>query len=114
MVTQSCCHGNSTQATTASPARRVAGSTKWIIPTAVLALLPKCPMCVAAYITLVTGLGVSISAATWIRSGVIIMCVGALTFLLNRALRSMGRRGALKNSSGMKHVPVMPPIVEAR
>ncbi len=67
-------------------ARGAIRSTKWIVPTVVLALVPKCPMCVAAYIALATGLGVSLSAATWIRTGLIVTCLGALVFLSIRAI----------------------------
>jgi hypothetical protein len=56
----------------------------WIAPGAMLALLPKCPACVAAYVLLWTGVGVSISAAGVIRTSLFIICIAALAVLVAR------------------------------
>lgn len=47
--------------------RRLAGLVSWIAPGAVLALMPKCPACLAAYIALGTGIGLSLPAAENLR-----------------------------------------------
>ncbi len=65
--------------------RELAG---WIIPGAILALLPKCPVCVAAYVVLVTGIGISLPAATWLRAALVALCVAALVFVAGRRLRN--------------------------
>ena len=43
--------------------RRVRESAGWILPGALLALMPKCPMCLVAYVTLCSGLTLSCSSA---------------------------------------------------
>ena len=72
-------------------ARRALAVTKWALPATVLALVPKCPACVAAYVLLATGVGVSVSTAAVIRTGVIAVSVGTLLMLLAGA--AVSRRG---------------------
>jgi hypothetical protein len=57
---------------------------QWVFPTALLVLMPKCPLCVAAYIALFTGVGISVSTARWIQVLMIVLCVGSLSYLLIR------------------------------
>jgi hypothetical protein len=60
---------------------------QWIVPSAVLALMPKCPACVAAYVALATGIGISLPAATFIRTTLGVLCVASFVFLLARSMR---------------------------
>jgi hypothetical protein len=57
------------------------------VPGALLVLMPKCPACLAAYIALGTGVGISIPAASWVRFGLMTACVTALVFLAARQAR---------------------------
>lgn len=59
---------------------------KWIVPSAVLALIPKCPLCVAAYIALATGVGISFTTAAYLRSAAIAGCLLCLTCLAAKFL----------------------------
>jgi hypothetical protein len=67
--------------------RRFRSVIEWGTPAVILGLLPKCPFCIAAYIAIGTGLGISISTAAFIRFGLLTLCVVALLFLLMRSLR---------------------------
>ncbi|GEP45310.1 hypothetical protein [Brevifollis gellanilyticus] len=67
-------------------ARAVKNGAGWIIPGVVLALMPKCPLCLAAWISLLLGIGVTTSTATALHGGVILLCVVLVTFFLVRQL----------------------------
>jgi hypothetical protein len=49
------------------------------IPSGVaLVLLPKCPACIAGYVAVATGLTVSVTAAEWLRTSILIACCAAI------------------------------------
>jgi hypothetical protein len=68
-------------------ARRGLGLIRWAMPAALLALMPKCPLCVAAYIAVATGVGVSLATATFIRTLLLTISIAALAYLVARSLR---------------------------
>ncbi|WP_206107715.1 hypothetical protein [Paludisphaera rhizosphaerae] len=59
----------------------------WLAPTVVLALLPKCPACLAAYVAIGTGVALSGAAATQLRTAIVAVCLGSIGFLVVRSLR---------------------------
>jgi len=66
----------------------------WIVPGALLVLIPKCPMCLAAYVALWTGVGLSVPATANLRLLLIIGCVIWLVFLLARQTHRLVARPA--------------------
>jgi len=72
------------------PASRRGGEIAgWIIPGAILALLPKCPLCLAAYVAVWTGIGLSFPVATHLRAVLVLLCVGLILFLAARNTRRL-------------------------
>jgi hypothetical protein len=83
-----------------SSCRRGAEVARWLVPSATLALVPKCPACLAAYIALTTGLGISFSMAACIRTSLIIGSVAVLIFVAaRRGIRWSSGRGKRRPSS---------------
>ena len=69
-------------------ARRRFAWAKCSLSTLILALLPKCPACFAAYVALGTGISLSVAAASVLRAALIGMCVATLVWVFAGALRS--------------------------
>ena len=66
--------------------RRPSGVAGLILPGALLALMPKCPVCLAAYVALCTGLTMSYSSAHILMRTLIALCLGALALLAARCV----------------------------
>ena len=83
-------HGGPRLRTLARRGRELAG---WIVPAGILAVLPKCPACIVAYLAIGSGIGISVSTAIYLRWGVVILCVASLSyFAASRGRRFMARR----------------------
>ena len=65
--------------------------TAWTTPGVILALLPKCPLCIAAYIAIGTGVGISVSTAAYLRVGLLTFSAVVMLVLIVRSIRYLVR-----------------------
>jgi hypothetical protein len=54
-----------------------------------LTLLPKCPVCLAAYLMMATGISISVAAAVSLRVFLVVVCVSSLVLLGRRHIRNL-------------------------
>ena len=80
MTTRECCRDKPRP----TVMRRGLAVGRWAAPTALLAAMPKCPMCLAAYVAMGTGIGLSVTTAAYLRTTLIILCVMALGYQVAR------------------------------
>jgi hypothetical protein len=72
--------------------RRTRGAAAWALPSVALALVPKCPMCVAAYLAIGSGLGVSLTTAAHLRTALVWLCWSTLALLAARMVARIWTR----------------------
>jgi hypothetical protein len=65
-------------------ARRLSATAGSIVPGVVLVWLPKCPMCLAVWLTAATGIGVSSTAAAWARGMLVVVWMAAVALVVRR------------------------------
>lgn len=83
--------------------RRPARAAASILSGLLLLILPKCPLCLAAWLTVATGLTISAATVTWMRTGILLLWTAAVAVFLwrrtSRARRSVRSRCAAVESS---------------
>jgi hypothetical protein len=89
VTTPCCCRAARTEAARATLAGRCLEAVGWAVPGIVLTLLPKCPACLAAYVAVGTGIGLSATAAGQLRLLLVVGCMGAIAFLAARRARRL-------------------------
>ena len=105
----SACCRNRTVPQAASWGRRCLEVAAWAVPSTILALLPKCPACLAAYVALGTGLGLSLATASYLRTGLLVLCAASLLFLIVKRLdRIRAILSALTRTRRISEGPTQP------
>ena len=84
-----CCDAASDRKT-ATWVRRVREVFAWGLPSAILVLVPKCPACLAAHVSLWTGFGLALSTATYLRWMLLFLGIASLLFLVVDRLDRIG------------------------
>lgn len=69
--------------------RKIAGM---VLPGTLLALMPKCPLCLAAYVALGTGFTMSYASAHTLMQVLTLLCISALAFGIARRMMNHLRR----------------------
>jgi hypothetical protein len=67
--------------------RRFLENASWIVPGTLLAVLPKCPACVATDAVIGAGVGFSLSGMTYLRVLLATLCAVSLLYLAARRMR---------------------------
>jgi hypothetical protein len=89
-----CCHGKGHEPPRASRAHsrnfwECAGGAASI---GVWVLMPKCPVCLAAYVALWTGLGLSFATAQYVRWSLLLLSATALLYLVGKRIAKRSTR----------------------
>ena len=87
MIAQCCAGGGPSRRL----ARRIYGAAASILPGAVLVLLPKCPLCLAAWLTVATGIAVPAAAAAPVRGLIVVFWIAAVGFGATQIARRRAR-----------------------
>ena len=81
-MTGRCCAGGT--ASLRRPARRFTGAAASILPGALLVFVPKCPLCVAGWLTALTGVGFSAADASRARATLVLFWIAAVVLVAAR------------------------------
>lgn len=72
------CHCTFRQQQTKSNSHKLMQAIAFVVPSALLVLIPKCPMCLAAYLAIMTGIELSVSGASHLQLALTTICLGTI------------------------------------
>jgi hypothetical protein len=78
--------------------RRTRGAAAFALPSAALALVPKCPMCIAAWLAIGGGFGISVSTAAHLRTAVVWLCWSVFVLLGARVAMKFRTRSKFRSA----------------
>ncbi len=84
-----CCTGRGLSRPLSRP---LSGAAASVLPGLALALLPKCPLCLAAWLTMATGIGVSRAAAAGMRELILVIWIAGVALAAAECFRRRGVR----------------------
>ena len=84
-MSRQCCCGDPGRSAQAAVKKRknIAGG---VVPAILLILMPKCPACLAAYVSVATGLGIGFTTARYMRIALIALCLASMVYFVLRWL----------------------------
>mgnify|MGYP007076044265 CR=1 FL=1 len=74
--------GGMNHADTKPAIHKKAHAARILLPGILLMLIPKCPLCLAAWIAVGTGIGISFTVAAWLRWSLIAIGIISLCYLI--------------------------------
>jgi len=86
-MTGQCCVSG---AESCRPARRLSKAAAPLLP--LLVLLPKCPMCLAAWLALATGIGFTATGAAWLQGTLAVLSLAAVAIAAASIIRRRSPR----------------------
>jgi hypothetical protein len=88
-----CCGARNSKYTVLERSRlQVVGrAISWILPGVVLTAMPKCPLCLAAYVALFTGFGISLAVAQFAWWIIALGCIALLIYLASKSVFTLFR-----------------------
>ena len=69
--------------------RKIGEGAAWTGSGTLLLLMPKCPICIATYVMVWTGMSLSLATAAWLRWGLLVLSVASLLVLMLNRRKSL-------------------------